>query len=55
MTNIGIIGTGAIAPAYMTGLAVFPEQVTVVACADINMERAKDFAQKYNIKAMTIN
>lgn len=55
MTNIGIIGTGAIAPAYMTGLAVFPEQVTVVACADINMERAKDFAQKYNIKAMTID
>ncbi|GAB5491073.1 MAG: Gfo/Idh/MocA family oxidoreductase [Phototrophicaceae bacterium] len=55
MTNIGLIGTGAIAPAYMTGLAVFPDLVTVTACADLNLERANDFAQKYNIQAMSID
>jgi len=55
MKNIGIIGTGAIAPAYMTGMAVFPEQITPVACADLNMERATEFAEKYDLKAMTVD
>lgn len=55
MKNIGIIGTGAIAPAYMTGLAVFPEQVKVLACADLNADRASAFAEKYGIQALSID
>lgn len=55
MKNIGFIGTGAIAPAYMTGMALFPEQITPFACADLNMERSKAFAGEYNLKAMTVD
>ncbi|MGB7341591.1 MAG: Gfo/Idh/MocA family oxidoreductase [Phototrophicaceae bacterium] len=55
MKNVGIIGTGAIAPAYMQGLAVFPEQIKVVACADINADRAQTFANTYNLDAMSID
>lgn len=54
MKNIGIIGTGAIAPAYMKGLAVFPEQVKVVACADLNFDRATAFAGEYGLEVMSI-
>lgn len=54
MKNIGIIGTGAIAPAYMKGLRVFPEQVKAVACADLNFERASAFAGEYGLEAMSI-
>ncbi|MEM9951855.1 MAG: Gfo/Idh/MocA family oxidoreductase [Chloroflexota bacterium] len=55
MTNIGIIGTGAIAPAYMTGLAVFSDRVKVVACADINLDRAQSFANQYSLQAITVD
>ncbi|MGJ3238614.1 MAG: Gfo/Idh/MocA family protein [Anaerolineae bacterium] len=55
MKNIGIIGTGAIAPAYMTGLSAFPEDTQVVACADLNFERASAFAQQYGFEAMSID
>ncbi len=54
MKNIGIIGTGAIAPAYMKGLGVFPEQVNVVACADLNFDRATAFAEEYGLEVISI-
>ena len=53
MKNIGIIGTGAIAPAYMKGLGVFPDGVKVVSCADLNFERASAFAAEYGLEAMS--
>ena len=38
--NVGFIGTGNIAPAYIRGCAPF-DVVNVVACADILVERAQ--------------
>lgn len=55
MKHIGIIGTGAIAPAYMKGMEVFTDQIQVIACADLNTDRAKAFAEKYHIKAQSID
>lgn len=55
MKTIGIIGTGAIAPAYMQGMSAFAEQVRVLACADINRERAEAFAMKHQLQAMSID
>ncbi|MEM6284609.1 MAG: Gfo/Idh/MocA family oxidoreductase, partial [Chloroflexota bacterium] len=51
----GIVGTGAIAPAYMEGLSHWGEDVTVAACADLNMERATAFADTYGVTAMTVD
>ncbi len=52
--RIGIVGTGNIAPAYMTGSEKFPDDIQVVACADILPERASTFASTYNLRALTI-
>ena len=55
MMNIGIIGTGTIAPAYMRGMAMFPDDIKVVACADLNVERAQAFAKEYNLRALSVD
>jgi predicted dehydrogenase len=55
MMNVGIIGTGTIAPAYMRGMALFPEDIKVVACADMNMERAQAFAKEYGLRALSVD
>jgi predicted dehydrogenase len=52
--KIGIIGTGAIAPAYLKGMALFPERLEVVACADIQEDRAQAFAEKNNLQGRSI-
>lgn len=54
MAKIGIIGTGTIAPAYMRGMALFPDDIQVVACADLNTIRAQAFAEEYGLRAMPI-
>lgn len=46
--KVGIIGTGSISNLHMSGYALL-ENVEVVAACDINEERVKEFAQKYNI------
>ena len=51
--NVGIIGTGNIAPAYITGCAPF-DIIEVTACADINMESANAFATAHNLRALTV-
>lgn len=50
----GIIGCGNIAPAYMLGCSKF-DVVDVVACADIDVERAKAFGDEHGIKSMSVD
>lgn len=48
--SIGIIGCGDIArKAYIPACKKFPQQLTVAACADIDVERAKAFATEMAI------
>lgn len=53
--KIGIIGTGNIAPAYMLGCSKFPEDIQVIACADLMRERAEAFANTHNLQAQSID
>jgi predicted dehydrogenase len=46
--GIGIIGCGNVFPAYMKGLAQYDE-VSVVRCSDIILERAEAGAERYDI------
>ena len=46
--RIGIIGCGGIAGQHVRGYATCPD-VEVIACADITMERAREFASKYGV------
>lgn len=47
--KIGIIGNGGIANAHMGGYLELGDRVEVIACCDINFEKAKEFAARYNI------
>ncbi|MEO1643727.1 MAG: Gfo/Idh/MocA family oxidoreductase [Chloroflexota bacterium] len=55
MKNIGFIGTGAIAPAYIEGMSHFTDAITPMACADLNMDKANIFAEKHGLEAMTVD
>jgi predicted dehydrogenase len=46
--NVGLIGVGNISPAYINGTRMF-ENIDLVACADLDMERAKARAAEFNI------
>jgi len=46
--RIGIIGCGGIATEHMLGYQACKD-VEIIACADLNIERANQFAQKYSI------
>ncbi len=52
--NVGIIGTGNIAPAYIRGCAPF-EVINLVACADILLDRAQAFAAEHGLEAHSVN
>lgn len=47
--NIGLVGCGRVAELHMCAYRCIPE-LNVVAVSDINIEKAKAFAQKYGIK-----
>lgn len=47
--GIGIIGCGDVLPAYMSGLAQYDDEVRVVHCADIILERAEAAAARWGI------
>lgn len=52
--NIGIIGCGNISSIYMENIPRF-KHLTLVACADIDLDKAKSQAEKFNIpKAYTV-
>lgn len=48
--KVGIIGCGNISNHHMIGYNNIPDEVEVAACCDINLERAKAYAEKYGIK-----
>ena len=52
--NVGIIGTGNIAPAYIKGCAAF-DVITISACADILVDRAQAFAAEHGIAACSVD
>ena len=52
--NIGLIGCGNIAPAYITGCAHFPADVRIIACADMDAERARQFAATHQLRAQSV-
>jgi predicted dehydrogenase len=47
--NVGLVGCGRVSEIHMNAYKNIPE-ANVIAVSDINMERAKAFAQKYGIK-----
>ena len=47
--RVGIIGNGGIANSHMSGYRALGDRVEVVACCDINPEKADEFAAKYGI------
>ena len=51
--NLGIIGVGNIAPAYIRGCAPF-DVIKIVACADILMDRAEAFAAEHGLEANSV-
>ena len=53
MTKVGIIGCGNISSIYLQMDAKFPI-LEVVACADLEMERARAKAAEYDIKAYSV-
>ena len=52
--NVGLIGVGNIAPAYIKGCAPF-EVINVTACADILVDRAEAFAEKHGLTAHSVD
>ena len=52
--NVGIIGTGNIAPAYLRGCRPF-DVIEIRACADILMDRARAFADEHGLAACSVD
>lgn len=52
--NVGIIGTGNIAPAYIRGCKPF-DVIEIVACADLDLERAQAFATEHGLTAYSVD
>ena len=52
--NVGIIGTGNIAPAYIKGCAPF-DVIKLTACADILADRAQAFAAEHGLVAYGVD
>ena len=52
--NVGLIGVGNIAPAYIAGCAPF-EVSNVIACADILVDRAEAFAAEHGLTACSVD
>lgn len=47
--RIGLIGCGNISNAYFKGTAPFPNHVKIVACADLDLNRAKAKAEEHGV------
>jgi predicted dehydrogenase len=52
--KVGIVGCGNISGAYFTGCAAFPI-LDVVACADLDMDRAEAVAEEHGVRACTVD
>ena len=52
-TNVGIIGCGAISDTYLR-VAQSLEALNIVACADLIPERARNRADEYDLRALSV-
>jgi len=52
--NVGLMGVGNIAPAYVRGCKQYGI-LDLVACADIDASRTKQFANEHSLQAMTVD
>ena len=52
--NVGLMGTGNIAPAYIRGCAPF-DVINIAACADILTDRAGAFAAEHGLEAYSVD
>ena len=52
--NVGLIGVGNIAPAYVEGCAPF-DVIKITACADILADRAGEFAAEHGLQAYSVD
>ncbi|MCY4019593.1 MAG: Gfo/Idh/MocA family oxidoreductase [Chloroflexi bacterium] len=52
--NVGLIGTGNIAPAYIRGCESF-DIIKIIACADILVDRARAFAAEHGLAAYSVD
>ena len=53
--RVGIIGCGNIAPQYSKGLGMFPEDIKLVACADMIPEKAQAYAEERGLEAKSVD
>ena len=53
--KVGIIGCGMISDIYLKNCCDVFRITDVVACSDMDMQKAQEKAKKYNIKACTVN
>lgn len=49
-TKVGLIGCGVIANTYASNINKFYDKLEITACADIFLEKARQFADSYHIK-----
>ena len=54
MMNVGVIGCGNIAETYFRSQKYF-NNINFTACADINLEAAKNASITHNVEALTID
>ncbi len=52
--KVGVIGCGNISTAYF-GLSKLFQTINICACADIDMEKANDQAEKFNLKSQEVD
>jgi predicted dehydrogenase len=52
--NIGIVGVGKISEQYLANFPTFPG-LRLVAVADLNQERAREIAEQYDVRALTVD
>ena len=52
--NVGVLGCGVIAHHYVKGSAAFPT-FDVVACADLDRERAEAFGEIHGLSVSTVD
>lgn len=52
--KVGILGCGNVSQQYVKGLSQYPNDVQLVACADLVAEKAREMANQHGLQALTI-
>ena len=55
MMKVGVIGCGNIADIYFKNSKQYFNNFEIVACADIKEEASKSFAEKYNVRQLSVD